>query len=79
MGNSQKLSKFNFEWVEDTSQFNEDFTKNLCEKSEKVLLERNKLGKVEKLVSSLEDKSGCYSHKKFETGFKSWSSSKKSS
>ena len=43
------------------------------------LLERNKLGKVKKLVSSLEDKSGCYSHKKFETGFKSWSSSKKSS
>ena len=84
MGNSQKLSKFNFEWVEDTSQFNEDFTKKLCEKSEKgyilevdvkypkelnkpqndlpFLLERNKLGKVEKLVSSLEDKIGYAIH-----------------
>ena len=35
-----------------------------------LLPERKKLGKVEKLVSSLEDKSDCYSHKKFETGFK---------
>ena len=31
---SQKLPTFNFEWVEDTSQFTEDFVKNYNEKSE---------------------------------------------
>ena len=31
---SQKLPTFNFEWVEDTSQFNEVFMKNYDEKSE---------------------------------------------
>ena len=31
---SQKLPTFNFKWVEDTSQFNEDFIKNYNEKSE---------------------------------------------
>ena len=31
---SQKLPTFNFEWVEDTSQFNEVFIKNYDEKSE---------------------------------------------
>ena len=30
---SQKLPVNNFEWIEDTSQFNEDFIKNYNEKS----------------------------------------------
>ena len=30
---SKKHPTFNFEWVEDTSQFNEDFMKNFDEKS----------------------------------------------
>ena len=29
-----KLSVNNFEWIEDTSQFNEDFTKNFTEESD---------------------------------------------
>ena len=32
---SQKLPTFNFEWVEDTSQFKEDLVKNYDEKSER--------------------------------------------
>ena len=32
---SQKLPVNNFEWIEDTSQFNEDFIKNYYEESEK--------------------------------------------
>ena len=31
---SQKLSVNNFEWIEDTSQFNEDFIKNYNEESD---------------------------------------------
>ena len=34
----QKLPTFNFEWVEDTSQVNEDFVKNYDEKSKVILL-----------------------------------------
>ena len=34
MGNVTKLPTFNFKWVEDTSQFNEDFKKTCDEKSE---------------------------------------------
>ena len=66
---SQKLPVNNFEWIKDTSQFNEDFIKNYNEESdegyflevdvqypEKVLLERKKIKKVEKLVTNLCDK-----------------------
>ena len=75
---SQKLPTFNFEWVEDISQFNKVFIKNYDEKSEvgyilevdiqylkklyelhsdlPFLPERKKLGKVEKLVTNLQDK-----------------------
>ena len=75
---SQKLPAFNFEWVEDTSQFNEVFIKNYDEKNKAgyilevdvpypekwyerhsdlpFLPKRTKLGKVEKFVTSLEDK-----------------------
>ena len=31
---SQKLSANNFEWIKDTSQFNEDFIKNYNEESD---------------------------------------------
>ena len=31
---SQKLSRNNFEWIKDTSQFNEDFIKNYNEESD---------------------------------------------
>ena len=41
------------------------------------LPERKKLATVEKLVTSLENKSECYSHKKFEIGLRPWSSSEK--
>ena len=34
----QKLPTFNFEWIEDTSQFNEDFVKNYDEESKVILL-----------------------------------------
>ena len=34
---SQKLSVNNFEWIEDTSQFNEDFIKSYNEESEEIL------------------------------------------
>ena len=33
MGNFGKLPVSNFEWIEDTSQFNEDFMKNYNEES----------------------------------------------
>ena len=33
---SEKLSVNNFEWIEDTSQFNEDFIKNYNEESDEV-------------------------------------------
>ena len=32
---SQKLSVNNFEWIKDTSEFNEDFTKNYTEEGDK--------------------------------------------
>ena len=35
MGNVAKLSNNNFEWIEDTSQFDEDFIKKYNEKSDK--------------------------------------------
>ena len=68
---SQKLPKTNFEWIEDTFQFNEDFTKNYNEESDKgyflevdvqyteklpFLPKRMKIEKVEKLVANLHDK-----------------------
>ena len=80
----QKFPTFNFEWVEDTSQFNEVFIKNYDEKTEvgyilevdvkyhkelyelysdlPFLPERKKLGKVEQLVTSLEEKSEYVTH-----------------
>ena len=72
---SQKLPINKFEWIEDTSQFNEDFIKNYNEESdERYFLEvdaqypeklhelhndlilREKIEKVEKLVTNLHDK-----------------------
>ena len=37
---SQKLPINNFEWIEDTSQFNEDFIKNIMKKVMKDILSR---------------------------------------
>ena len=76
---AQKLPVNNFEWIEDTSQFNEDFIQNYNEESDEgyfldvdvqypqnlhelhndlpFLPERMKIEKVEKLVTSLHDKS----------------------
>ena len=79
---SQKLPAFNFEWIEDISQFTEVFIKSYDEKSEvgyileadvqlnlfefhtdlTFLPERKKLGKVEKLGTSLDDKSEYIIH-----------------
>ena len=63
---TQKLSVNNFEWIEDTSQFNKDFIKSYNEESgegyfikvqcPEKLLERIKIEKVGKLVTNLYDK-----------------------
>ena len=75
---SQKLPVNKFEWIEDTSPFNEDFIKNWNEESDegyflevdvqylekfhehhndlRILLEGMKLGKNEKLVTNLHNK-----------------------
>ena len=36
-----------------------------------------KIKKVEKLASNLQEKTECYTHKKFKTGIKSWISFEK--
>ena len=81
---SQKLLVNKFEWVAETSQFNEYFIKNYNEKSDEGYLlevdvqcpeklhevhndlpflpERMKLGKIEKLVTNLHDKSESVIH-----------------
>ena len=81
---SQKLPVNNFEWIKDTSQFNEDFIKNYNEESDEgyflevdvqyleklhelhngllILPERIKIGRVEKLVASLHDKTDYVIH-----------------
>ena len=81
---SQKLPVNKFEWVAETSQFNEYFIKNYNEKSDEGYLlevdvqcpeklhevhndlpflpERMKLGKIEKLVTNLHDKSEYVIH-----------------
>ena len=67
---SQRLPVNEFKWVEDTSEFNEDFIKRYSNESdvqypEKLhdihndlpfLPERMKIEKVEKLISNLHDK-----------------------
>ena len=45
----QKLPVNNFEWIEDTSQFNEDFVKNYNEESEKRYLLKVNVQYLEKL------------------------------
>ena len=56
---SQRLPTFYFEWVEDTSQFNEDFIKNYDEKNEttefKPLNHRLLLPKVHREISFNKD------------------------
>ena len=81
---SQKLPVSNFQWIEDTTHFNEDFIKSYNEKSDKgyflevdvqypeklhqfhndfpFLPERIKIGKVEKLVTNLHDKTEYVVH-----------------
>ena len=81
---SQKLPVNNFEWIEDTFQFNEDFIKSYDEESDEghflevdvqypeklhelhndllFLPERTKLGKVEKVVTNLHDKTEYIIH-----------------
>ena len=81
---SQKVPLNNFEWIEDTSQFNEDFIKNYNEESDEgyffeigvqyleklhqlhnylpVLPQRMKIGKAEKLVVNLHDKTKYVIH-----------------
>ena len=67
----QKLPLNNFEWIEDTSQFNEDFIKSYHEESDEghflevdvqyymnfimIYHERMKIEKAEKLVTNLQD------------------------
>ena len=46
---SQKLLVNNFEWIKDTSQFNEDFIKNFNEESDEVYLLEVDVQYLEKL------------------------------
>ena len=53
---SQKLPVNNFEWIKDTSQFNEDFIKNYNEESDKgyfLEVDVQYLGKLHKLHNDL--------------------------
>ena len=81
---SQKLPVNKFEWIKDTSQFNEDFIKNYNEESNEAYLlefdvqypeklheiyndlpflpEKMKIGKVEKFVAYLHDKTEYVIH-----------------
>ena len=63
----QRFPMNKFEWIEDTSKFNEDSVKNYNEESNKGYfsevdaqhpekLQRMKIEKVEKLVTNLHDK-----------------------
>ena len=76
-GMSQKLPVNHFQWIEDTSQFNEDFIKSCNEESDDgnfpkklhqihndlpFLLERMKTEEVEKLVTNLHDKTEYVIH-----------------
>ena len=80
----QKLPVNKFEWIEDTSQFNEDFIEHYKPESDEgyflevdvqypeklselhndlpFLPERKKIEKIEKLVTSLHDKTECLIH-----------------
>ena len=72
----QKLPANSFEWIEDTSQFNEDFIKNYNEESDEVLFNilkyyinlimiyhfYLKIEKVKKLVTNLHDQTEFVSH-----------------
>ena len=81
---SRKLPLNNFEWIEDTSQFNEDFKRKYNEESDEgyflevdvqypeklhkllndlpLLPERMKIGKIEKVVTNLHDKTEYVIH-----------------
>ena len=49
--NSKKLPANNFDWIEDISKFNKDFTKNYNEESAEVLeVDVKYLGKLHKLT-----------------------------
>ena len=49
--NSKKLPANNFDWIEDISKFNKDFTKNYNEESADVLeIDVKYLGKLHKLT-----------------------------
>ena len=79
----QKLPVNNFEWIEDTSQFNEDFVKNYNENSNEGIswiylimicnsyLKEWKLNKLKSLLLIYMIKM-CYSHKKFKASIQSW-------
>ena len=56
---SQKLPVNNFEWIKDTSQFNEDFMKNY---NEAFLPRRMTIEKIEKLVCNLYGKTEYVIH-----------------
>ena len=84
---SQRFPTFYFEWVEDTSQFNEDFIKNYDEKNEttefKPLNHRLLLPKVHREISFNKDEwvkpyiemnatSRQKAKKEFEKDFSNW-------
>ena len=74
----QKLPVNSLEWIEETSQFNEDFSKNYNEETDKgiflavgfqqsiritrTLLETVEYGRVEKLGTNLHDKNDRLAH-----------------
>ena len=58
---SQNLPVNNFEWIEDTFQFNEDFLQN-CLKELPFLPEKMRIDKVETLVTNFHDKTEYVIH-----------------
>ena len=70
---SQTLPVNNFEWIEDTSQFNEDFIKDYNEESQEGYFLENCM----KFIMIDHFYLICYTHKKVKTSITSWTSFEK--
>ena len=77
---SQTLPVNNFEWIEDTSQFNEDFIKDYNEESQEgyfLEIDVKYLENCMKFIMIYHFYVICYTHKKFKTSITSWISFEK--
>ena len=64
---SPKFPVNNFEWIKNTSQFNEDFIKNNNKESDKgyfpeVVVKYTKIEKVENIAANLHDETEYVNH-----------------